>query len=173
MLRGYDLAGRLLAPVIAADPPAGPRAAAGPLSFDLAKFLYGQNADLKKYTLTATAPSAASARRRGSTPRLFRTCPRTQQSVAVYRQWFQSALGASDLAYLTRQDRPDLDEIGRVAAAMRRLGGSGRRATPPHVRRGGRGLDGRVAAAPETALPPPGPPASWAIIPPDRPPGRG
>ncbi|MEN6451693.1 MAG: hypothetical protein ABFC96_14470 [Thermoguttaceae bacterium] len=132
VLRGYELAKRLLAPVLAkASHQPEPVLLDATLAFDLAEFLYGQNADLKRYT-TARNRAFASYRKAArlyaeSLPEM----PDQQQSIEVYRQWFQSTLGASDLAYLTRQDRPDVDEIGRVAAAIRGLGG---RATDRHLR---------------------------------------
>ncbi len=93
------------------------------LSFDVAEFLYGQNADLKSYTSARDRAFGGFRKAAAQYAALVPDLAPQQQSVIVYRQWFQSALGASDLAYLTRQDRPDLDEIGRVAAAIRALGG--------------------------------------------------
>ena len=95
----------------------------GTLAFDLAEFLYGQKADLKTYTSIRDQAFVAYRRAAALYAASLSAVPPRLQNVNVYRQWFQSALGASDLAYLTRQDRPDLDEIDRVAAAMRGLGG--------------------------------------------------
>ena len=124
VLRGYDLAGRLLAPVITARAsPPGPGAAASHALVRPGRVsVRAERRPEELHCRPATGPSAVSARRRRCYAAALPDLPPQQQSVVVYRQWFQSALGASDLAYLTRQDRPDLDEIGRVAAAIRGLG---------------------------------------------------
>ena len=96
----------------------------GTLAFDLAEFLYGQKADLKTYT--SIRDQAFVAYRRAA--RLLRLALRgsaaaAEREASATASDSKSALGASDLAYLTRQDCPDLDEIDCVAAAMRGLGG--------------------------------------------------
>lgn len=122
VLRGYELAQRLLGPLTADDPGrADAVALQATVWFDLAEFLYGQNADLKTYTATRDRAFKAYRKAAELYAAMLPKLSAENQSAAVFCQWFQSALGASDLAHLTRQDRPDLDEIGRVSAAIRGL----------------------------------------------------
>jgi hypothetical protein len=124
IVRGYGLANRLLDAAAARLPTSmEPVLLRGMVAFDLAEFLYGQKADLKTYTTIRDRAFAAYRQAAALYAASLPLVPRQLQNVNVFRQWFQSALGASDLAYLTRQERPDLDEIDRVATAMRKLGG--------------------------------------------------
>lgn len=91
--------------------------------FDRAEFLYGQKVDLKTYVglrdqsfglYRDAARQYAAQVRKGevATP-----------SIDIFWQWFQSSLGASDLAYLTRQDAPEQDQIEEIAAMLKGLDG--------------------------------------------------
>lgn len=89
------------------------------LHYDKAEFLYGQKVDLPTYT---TLRDAAFTGYRQSAA-LYQQAAHVSgdqapQDVRVLLQWFQSALGASDLAYLTRQDTPDLDQIAQIKAVI-------------------------------------------------------
>jgi hypothetical protein len=92
------------------------------LGFDKSEFLYGQKADLKTYIGLRDGAFSAYRRAAAAYAGKLAVTPQEKYSADVYRQWFQSALGASDLAYLTRQDKPDTDEIDRLGAALRGLG---------------------------------------------------
>ncbi len=92
----------------------------GDLHYDQAEFAFGQQADaagyqaLRERAFEHYADAAA----------MYRTelsAGRTKPSARVYGQWFSAAMGASDLGYLTRQDRPDLDQVKRVMDAMGEL----------------------------------------------------
>jgi len=113
--------------------------------FDQAEFLYGQKVELKTYI--ALRDSAFKNYRKAA--ELYAaelpTLPLEKQSGRLYQQWFQSALGASDLAYLTRQDRPEEDEVKRLAAAIHGLGGE---ATERHLKRFGDAVTASLAQVP-------------------------
>jgi len=118
--------------------------------FDQAEFLYGQKVDLKTYIALRDRAfknyREAAAVYAAQLPAL----PLEKQSSDLYRQWFQSALGASDLAYLTRQDRPDEDEIHRVATALRSLGGE---AAERHLKQFGDAITASLAELPPQLKP--------------------
>ncbi len=123
VVRGYELAMHLL------DGPAEKDAGnvelltlLATVYFDQSEFLYGQQVDLKTYVSTRDQAFAAYGKAAELYAQSIPQLAPDKQSVQIYRQWFQSALGASDLAYLTRQDRPDKDQIDRIAAAIRGLG---------------------------------------------------
>ena len=78
--------------------------------FDQSEFLYGQKADLKTYTALRNRAFADFQRAADLYAKALPSLPPEQQSPQVYIRWYQSALGASDLAYLTRQDKPDADQ---------------------------------------------------------------
>ncbi len=123
ILRGYALAETLLAAAQKQAPgKAEVVALRAAVVFDQSEFLYGQKADLKTYTTLRDLAFAEFGRAADLYAKVLPSLPPEQQLSQVYMRWFQSALGASDLAYLTRQDKPDADQIERVAAAIRRLG---------------------------------------------------
>ena len=66
-----------------------------------------------------------------------------ERTASGFLQWFNATLGASDLAYLTRQQEPDTNHLSRVRAALHGLPSSVREA---HVAEFGRavasGMDG-------------------------------
>ncbi len=117
VLRGYKLAQELAHRAAIADATSW-RAAVlkADLSFDTAEFMYGQVADLTSYSAQREAAFAGYA----AAAELYSTqlaAGKTQASSRPFFQWFSSALGASDLGFLTRQDQPSLDQIDRVLAA--------------------------------------------------------
>lgn len=91
--------------------------------FDLAEFQYGKKVDLaiyvekrdecfKEFELAARlyADSLATIEEKDETP-------------FVYQQWFNANLGASDLAYVTRQQEPETNQLARVRSAILALPG--------------------------------------------------
>lgn len=122
--RGYALAERLSEGAIAhpyLEHRVEPRLAAAALDFDRAEFLYGKNADLATYTRLRDR-AFARYREAADLYAASLTAPGPKQaSIEVYTQWFHAALGASDLAYLSRESKPDRDQIGEIAAALGRL----------------------------------------------------
>ncbi|MBL0868944.1 MAG: hypothetical protein IBJ18_00010 [Phycisphaerales bacterium] len=122
VLRGYDVAVALATISIQSKPDSfEAHAALGDLFFDKAEFLYGQKADMPVYT--ATRAQAFSAYDRAS--ELYSGALKTgatKPSARVFMQWFNSALGASELGQLTRQDNADQQQVSAVAAAIDALG---------------------------------------------------
>ncbi|MBL8897679.1 MAG: hypothetical protein JNM84_08625 [Planctomycetes bacterium] len=120
--RGYELARQLLEQVAANVPDdQGLESMIGLLLYDQAEFLYGQKVDLKIYIalrdeafrhLQRGAEAYQKALLEGRAPRV---------NAEAYRMWFNAAMGASDLAYLTRQEKPDLDQVAAVGSRLRAL----------------------------------------------------
>ena len=123
IIRGYELALRLLGTAAKAPTNVEGYTALATVYFDQAEFLYGQKADLKTYVAVRDRAFATYRKAAALYAEQLPGLSPERQSADVYRQWFQSSLGASDLAYLTRQDRPDTDEIDRIAAALHKLTG--------------------------------------------------
>ncbi len=118
--RGYELAASLL-PQESSTPEAWSAACLGAdLAFDHAEFLYGQKADMATYTALRDR-AFAGYKHAASLYADALTAGKIQPSARVYVQWFSSSLGASDLGYLTRQDRPDLNQSQQVLEAMKAL----------------------------------------------------
>ena len=149
--RGYELAVRLAA--AAAEVP-GERLAAGVVLastyFDQAEFEYGQKAELAIY---ANLRDRAFATYRQAAESYAGSLPDRgpdDRSVEVYQRWFQSSLGASDLAYLTRQDRPDRDQVDQIAAALAALGG---KETDRHLKLFGESVTSTMSSVPPQLKP--------------------
>jgi hypothetical protein len=123
VIAGYELAHRILAgAVVSAPDDVSLKTQAAGVSYDDAEFRYDQQVDLATYvglrdTAFTTFLSAADAYAR-QLPKL----EPTSHSVDVYWQWFQAALGTSDLGYLRASDEADRSQIERIAAAIERLG---------------------------------------------------
>ncbi len=122
VLRGYDVAIALLPAMETSEDPAAWEGACtlADLLFDKSEFLYGQKADLATYAETRNQAfyhyaRAAAMYREALDSGLIKPSSR------VFVQWFSSALGASDLTQLTRQDAADPDQVDAVRAAMDRL----------------------------------------------------
>ncbi len=120
--RGYEVCCQVLENACEEDPGdyRVPLALA-PVYFDQAEFLYGQKEDLATYT-SIRNKSFSNYRLAADLYReTISEIGKSEQNSQVYRQWFQSALGASDLTYLTRQDQPDMDEVEQIGLALRAL----------------------------------------------------
>jgi len=121
VLRGYDLAIMLANRAHAGDERSW-RAALlnADLQFDVAEFLYGQKVDLATYSAMRERSFSAYAEAADRYLDELRT-GKSQPSGLVYFHWLSSALGASDLGFLTRQDQPDDDQVDRVIASIENL----------------------------------------------------
>jgi hypothetical protein len=95
-------------------------ALAADLNFDHAEFLYGQKADMATYTALRDQ-AFAGYKKAAALYADALAAGKIQPSARVFVQWFSSSLGASDLGYLTRQDRPDLNQAQQVLAAIHAL----------------------------------------------------
>lgn len=122
VMRGYDVAIALLPAMDTSTDPASWEGACtlADLLFDKSEFLYGQKADLATYSEVRNQAFYHYARAAA----MYRDALAgglIKPSARVFVQWFSSALGASDLAQLTRQDAADADQVAAVRAAMERL----------------------------------------------------
>src|SRR5262249_9710027 len=90
------------------------------LSFDKAEFLYGQKADLSEYAGLREDAFNGYKKAVGLYSDALAQ-GKIQPSARAYFQWFSSSMGASDLGVLTRQDKPDLDQVAKVSSAITTL----------------------------------------------------
>jgi len=121
VVRGYSVALDLV-PALEASAPEAWQAllAAADLNFDQAEYLYGRKADLATYTsLRDNAFSLYSRAAAAYTTALGR--PNAQPAARPFIQWFNAALGASDLGFLTRQDAQSTPQLAAVAQALAAL----------------------------------------------------
>lgn len=121
VLRGYELALRLVESAAAGDTRDWrARMLLADLQFDHAEYLYGQGTDLATYAGLREA-SFAGYMSAVDTYAVALASGMVHPTALVYSHWMNSALGASDLGFLTRQDMPDEDQIDRVIAALQAL----------------------------------------------------
>jgi hypothetical protein len=124
VLRGYDVVLRLIERGIKREPDHWQlnlaRAAA---FFDLAEFQYGKKVELAVYVEKREKAFKSFER---AAALYAATLPRIEekyQTPQVYQQWFNANLGASDLAYVTRQQEPEVNQLQRIRAAILSLPG--------------------------------------------------
>ena len=125
-MRGYELAERMLTEAIDRfHDNEKLHLYLGGYRFDRAEFAYGQKVKLKEYTELRDQAFTSFARAAEIyAQKVAMLDPKTEGdkfNAEVYRQWFQAALGASDLAFLTRQEKPNLDQIEKVREAIHEL----------------------------------------------------
>ncbi|MCA3006197.1 MAG: hypothetical protein IOD15_12675 [Phycisphaerales bacterium] len=121
VVRGYAIALDLV-PALEASAPEAWQAliAAADLNFDQAEYLYGRKADLATYTSLRDSAFSLYARAAAAyTTALGR--PNAQPVARPFIQWFNAALGASDLGFLTRQDAQNTPQLAAVAQALAAL----------------------------------------------------
>lgn len=118
VIRGYHLARELAEAAVNSKPDDWQAVTTlADLDFDTAEFLYGQKADLATYAGVRDLAFAGYRQAAALYAKALESGT-IQPSARVFMQWFSSALGASDLGYLTRQDAPDLSQVDAVAAAL-------------------------------------------------------
>lgn len=86
--------------------------------FDSAEFDYGQKVDLAVYTAKRDEAFRHFARAAELYAAKLPALDEPEETTRVFEQWFSATLGASDLAYLTRQTEPSTNQLGRIRAAM-------------------------------------------------------
>ncbi|MFN0069550.1 MAG: hypothetical protein ACKVYV_18180, partial [Limisphaerales bacterium] len=91
--------------------------------FDWAEFDYGQKVDLAVYTAKRDEAFRDFARAAEMYAAKLPALDEPDETTRVFEQWFNATLGASDLAYLTRQTEPSTNQLGRIRAAMAGLPG--------------------------------------------------
>lgn len=121
MERGYLLAERILARSIEQEPDGWMnvlvRAA---LMFDFAEFSHERDPDMRDYAPIRDS-SFASFQHAASLYAEEVKLGKEEPQVLPYALWFASALGASELGYLTPNTRPENDQVDLVRAAMLEL----------------------------------------------------
>jgi hypothetical protein len=120
VLRGYDLAIELCEAVLDREPKHIPlRTTVAMIYFDQSELLYGLGSDLPTYV--AMRDRAFGLFQLAGSHYAESLAEREELSIDVYLHWFQVALGASDLTYLTRQHSADKPQIDRLAQAIASL----------------------------------------------------
>jgi hypothetical protein len=129
ILRGYEVVLKLLEDGLKREPDHWQmnlsRAA---VYFDLAEFQYGKKVDLAIYVEKREEAFKGFERAAVLYASALSGIEEKDQSPRVYQQWFNANLGASDLAYVTRQQEPETNQLQRIRAAILSLpGGAGER----------------------------------------------
>ncbi len=133
--RGYNVAKMLCSKSLELNPEAWKLLQVhASLNFDLGEFVYGQQASLAEYTAYRDAAFASYAQaakfyshaiiKDSSTPDFKAGDSQNNKQkpdITVFSQWFSAALGASDLAYLSRQQEADGDQVIAVRDAIAQL----------------------------------------------------
>lgn len=86
--------------------------------FDWAEFDYGNHIELAKYTERRDGAFELFRKASDQYQQALPQLKPVDQSALVYQQWFNAALGASDLAALTRQGTPSPTQIQQIRAAL-------------------------------------------------------
>jgi hypothetical protein len=92
-------------------------------SFDWAEFQYGKKVDLAIYVQKRDEAFAAFEQAAGLYAAQLASLEPKDQTVLAYMQWFNANLGASDLAYVTRQQEASTNQLARLRAALLALPG--------------------------------------------------
>lgn len=88
--------------------------------FDMAEFEYGQNTDLETY-IQLRERSFKTFNRIADIYNRRVTARQISPTASVYMGWFRAALGASDLALMTRQDVADSPQLKTLIEKMKSL----------------------------------------------------
>jgi hypothetical protein len=98
--------------------------------FDLAEFQYGKKIDLAIYVEKREEAFRGFARAAALYAAALSGIEEKEQSPKVFQQWFNATLGASDLAYVTRQQEPETNHLQLIRSAILTLpGGAAERHT--------------------------------------------
>lgn len=119
--------------------------ARGSVLYDLAEFEYGKKVPLAVYTKKRDAAFAAFRKSLEIYLSKLPTLEESEQTAQPWQQYFNAALGSSDLQYLTRQDEPDKDHIDRIRDSLFALPENVRER---HVSQFGKGLTDNLPGIP-------------------------
>lgn len=89
--------------------------------YDWAEFQYGRKVDLAIYRQMREAAFAGFARASSLYAAQQATRERKDETAAIYQQWFNAELGATDAGQVTRQQDPDPAALQRIREAVRAL----------------------------------------------------
>jgi len=124
VLRGYDTVQLLIAEGLRRSPGDWRlNLARAAVLFDLAEFQYGRQVDLEIYVQKREEAFGGFEQAASLYAAALPGLPEMERGPAVYQQWFNANLGASDLAYVTRQQAPETNQLSRIRAAMLALPG--------------------------------------------------
>ena len=90
----------------------------GAALFDFAEYEYGKEVALSIYTEKRDKAFAMFEKAAKLYAGQVANLSEKEQTPAVYQQWFNATLGASDLAFLTRQQKLDTNRIDYIRAAI-------------------------------------------------------
>jgi hypothetical protein len=90
----------------------------GATLFDFAEYEYGREVALALYTEKRDQAFAMFEKAAKLYAAQVGTLSEKEQTPIVYQQWFNATLGASDLAFLTRQQKIDTNRIDFIRAAI-------------------------------------------------------
>lgn len=124
VLRGYEVVLELIADALKVEP-ANWRlhVARASTLFDLAEFQYGKKVDLAIYVEKRDECFKEFERAAQLYANALATTEEKDETPFVYQQWFNANLGASDLAYVTRQQEPETNQLAHVKNAILALPG--------------------------------------------------
>ena len=124
VLRGYDVVLKLIERGLKRQPDHWQlnlaRAAA---FFDLAEFQYGKKVELAVYVEKREKAFKGFERAAALYAAVLPHIEEKDQTPKAYQQWFNANLGASDLAYVTRQQEPETNQLQRIRTAILSLPG--------------------------------------------------
>jgi hypothetical protein len=116
--RGYTLLSKMLEDRISKEPDWKLMTVLGSTLYDWAEYDYGKQVDLAIYTARRDKAfgifKAAAEKYQAKLPELRDS----EQTPFVHEQWFNAALGASDLAALTRQATPAQSQIDQIRQSL-------------------------------------------------------
>lgn len=145
--RGYELALSLLERGLEREPDhTGMLTARGSLLFNWAEFLYGKHEDLTDYTAKREQAFAAYEAAAAAYAAQLPEKEESDYSTAVYDEWFNCVIGASQLADVARQQEPEPERIEAIRQALLAMPPQ---ASDRHLKLFGEGLVSRAQRVPE------------------------
>jgi hypothetical protein len=93
----------------------------GATHFDWAEYAYGKQEKLAIYTEKRDKAFEMLQKAAELYAAQVTSMDENQQTPMVFQQWFNATLGASDLAFLTRQQKMDTNRIDQIRDALRAL----------------------------------------------------
>jgi hypothetical protein len=122
----------------------------GAAHFDWAEYAYGKQEKLAIYTQKRDKAFEMLQKAAALYSEQVSMIEEEKQTPMVFQQWFNAALGASDLAFLTRQQRADTNRIDQIRDALLALPSE---TVERHVATFGRGLAESINGLPPELKP--------------------
>jgi hypothetical protein len=122
----------------------------GAAHFDWAEYAYGRQEKLAIYTEKRDQAFEMLQKAADLYAAQVTTMDENRQTPMVFQQWFNATLGASDLAFLTRQQKMDTNRIDQIRDAMLALPAE---TVERHVEAFGRGLADSINGLPPELKP--------------------